>query len=224
MMQPAKFTGFTPAAIQFFSDLEANNYKPWFDANKVVYEQEIVQPFKALVTALTPAMYAIDSRFELRPHRVLSRIYRDIRFSPDKTPYKTCMWITFQRPVANWQNYPGYFMELSASGYIYGMGLYAAQKQVMEDFRTKVAYEQDHFHAITQDLVGSKGFSIEGEQYKRPLKNDLSEYFQPWIQRKSFWLKKGRPIGNEVFSEKFFQLLEADFTAMKDLYEFLSDM
>ncbi|MDR2627686.1 MAG: DUF2461 domain-containing protein, partial [Dysgonamonadaceae bacterium] len=159
-MNSEKFAGFTPAAIQFFRKLEENNCKPWFDANKYIYEKEIVQPFKALVIALTPAMYAIDPRFEFRPHRVLSRIYRDIRFSYDKTPYKTCVWITFQRPVPDWQNYPGFFMELSAKGYVYGMGLYAAKKQVMEDFRSKVEYDPDHFRSITRDLTGKRGFSV----------------------------------------------------------------
>lgn len=219
-MKPEKFTGFTPAAIQFFRDLEENNYKPWFDANKHIYEKEILQPFKALVTALTPAMYAIDPRFELRPHRVVSKIYRDTRFCPDKPPYKTCIWITFQRPVPDWQNYPGFFMELSAKGYTYGMGLYAAKKQVMEDFRAQVEFEPDNFRSITQNLIGKRGFSIEGELYKRPLKNQLDEYFQPWMQRKSVYLLKNCPIGDEVFDERFFRLLEDDFTEMQDLYDF----
>jgi uncharacterized protein (TIGR02453 family) len=219
-MQTDPFTGFSPAAIRFFHDLEENNYKPWFEANKPVYEKEIVQPFKALVTALTPAMYAIDPRFEFRPNRVLSRIYRDIRFSHDKTPYKTCMWITFQRPVPDWMNYPGFFMELSANGYIYGMGLYAAKKQVMETFRSKVEDEQDYFKSITRELIDKRGFSIDGECYKRPLKNNLEEYFQPWVQRKSVWLMKRRPVGDEVYDVRFLEILEEDFTALKDLYNF----
>lgn len=218
-----RFTGFTPATIQFFRDLAENNYKPWFDANKEVYEKELLQPFKALVTAMSPAMYAIDSRFELRPHKALSRIYRDVRFSKDKSPYKTCLWMTFQRPVSNWENYPGYFMELSAEGYFYGMGLYAAKKQVMDDFRERVEADPGYFRSITEDLIDKRGFSIDGELYKRPLANDLDAYFQPWMQRKSVWLMKRRPVGKEVFSEDFRLQLESDFTAMKDLYLFFAE-
>ena len=222
-MQATKFTGFTPAAIQFFLDLAENNYKPWFEANKAVYETELKEPFKALITAMTPAMYDIDKRFELRPYRVLSRIYRDTRFSKDKSPYKTCLWMTFQRTVTDWMNYPGYFMELSADGYLLGMGLYAAKKQVMEEFRSKVESDPDYFRSITEELTSKRGFSIEGDLYKRPLSNELDEYFQPWMQRKSVWLMKKCPIGDEVFSEDIRRILEDDFTAMKDLYNFFSE-
>lgn len=220
-MSSERFTGFTPATIQFFRDLAENNYKPWFEANKEVYEKELLQPFKALVTAMSPAMYAIDSRFELRPHRVLSRIYRDVRFSKDKSPYKTCLWMSFQRQVPDWQNYPGYFMELSAEGYLYGMGLYSAKKQVMEEFRERVANDPEYFRSITEGLTDKRGFSVEGELYKRPLANDLDEYFQPWLQRKSVWLMKRCPIGDEVFNEGIRLQMENDFTAMGDLYRFL---
>ena len=222
-MQVTKFTGFTPAAIQFFLDLAENNYKPWFEANKAVYETELKEPFKALITAMAPAMYDIDNRFELRPYRVLSRIYRDTRFSKDKSPYKTCLWMTFQRPVTDWMNYPGYFMELSADGYLLGMGLYAAKKQVMEEFRSKVESDPDYFRSITEELTSKRGFSIEGDLYKRPLSNELDEYFQPWMQRKSVWIMKKCPIGDEVFSQDIQRILEDDFTAMKDLYNFFSE-
>lgn len=220
-MKTERFNGFTPATIQFFKDLAENNYKPWFDANKEVYEQELVRPFKALVTAMSPVMYAIDSRFELRPHKVLSRIYRDVRFSKDKSPYKTCLWMSYQRPVSGWENFPGFFMELSAQGYLYGMGLYAAKKQVMNEFREKVEADPTYFRSITEQLTGERGFEVEGELYKRTLVNQLDDYFQPWMQRKSVWLMKRRPIGQEVFNEGIRLQIESDFTAMQALYDFL---
>ncbi len=222
-METVKFSGFTPATIQFFKDLEENNYKPWFDANKQVYEKELLEPFRAMIAAMTPAMYGIDPRFELRPHRVLSRIYRDTRFSKDKTPYKTCLWMTFQRPVTNWENFPGFFMELSAKGYLYGMGLYMANKQTMEDFRSRVVEDPSYFQSITSGLTGKRKFQVDGELYKRALSNELDDYFQPWMQRKSVWLMKNCPIGDEVFDERIRLQLEDDFTAMKDLYQFFLD-
>ncbi len=107
------FKGFTPQTFQFFKDLGENNYKEWFDANKPVYEKVLLNPLKALITTLSPAMHNIDPGFELRPHRAMSRIYRDIRFSKNKDPYKDFMWVAFQIPVTNdvWKDYPGYFME-----------------------------------------------------------------------------------------------------------------
>lgn len=95
------FKGFTPETFRFFNDLKENNYKEWFDEHKYIYEKEVLNPLKALVTTLSPVMYNIDPSFELRPHRCLSRIYRDIRFSKNKDPYKDFMWMAFQIPVTN---------------------------------------------------------------------------------------------------------------------------
>ncbi|MDH6309772.1 uncharacterized protein (TIGR02453 family) [Dysgonomonas sp. PFB1-18] len=219
------FKGFTPQTFQFFKDLKENNYKEWFDANKHIYEKELLNPLKALVTALSPAMYNIDPAFELRPHRCLSRIYRDIRFSKNKDPYKDFMWMAFQIPVTNdvWKDYPGYFMEINADGYALGLGLFQPKKKVMDAFRDEVAYDAEEFQRVTQKTVLDRGYVINGEEYKRPVPNDLPEYFQPWIQRKGIWVSKTRPVGEELYSAAFAEMVKEDFVAMEWLYNFMKE-
>lgn len=219
-----KFTGFTPETFRFFADLEANNYKPWFDEHKPVYETEVLQPLKALVLALTPAMYSIDSQMDFRPNKSVSRIYRDTRFSHNKLPYKTCMWMTFQRMVTNWEGFPGFYMEINANSYQYGMGLYMAKKKVMDDYRTRVEYEPERFRQMTEDLLSKYGFILGGEEYKRPFANALPDYFQSWIQRKSVYLYKTCPIGKEMFDEGFAVHLANEFTLLQPFYDFLVDI
>lgn len=222
-MKEMIFTGFSLRTIRFLNDLRENNYKEWFEDNRHVYERELLKPFKALVSSLSPTMHNIDSGFELRPHRVLSRIYRDTRFSKNKEPYKDHMWMTFQLPVENWENYPGYFLELRADSYTYGMGLYAAKKKVMDGFRDNVAYNANEFEKITQTSVFERGFEIQGEGYKRLLDNDLTECFQPWLQKKSLWVAKTRPMGEEVFSAQFAEQIREDFVALEWLYNFFKE-
>ncbi|GHT11290.1 TIGR02453 family protein [Bacteroidia bacterium] len=219
-----KFSGFTPETFRFFNDLKENNYKPWFDEHKPVYELEVRQPLKALVLALTPAFYAIDPQMNFNPSKIISRIYRDIRFSNDKSPYKTHLWFTFQRIVQQWENFPGFYGEISENGYQYGMGLFMAKKKVMDDFRSKIEYDSEHFKAITEDLIGKHGYIIGGEPYKRPLNNDLPEYFQAWIQVKSLYLYKNFPVGEEMFREDFAQRLADEFTLLQPLYDFMVDV
>jgi uncharacterized protein (TIGR02453 family) len=219
------FDGFTPRTFQFFKDLKENNYKEWFDANKHIYEKELLNPLKALVTALSPAMYNIDPAFELRPHRCLSRIYRDIRFSKNKDPYKDFMWMAFQIPVTNdvWKDYPGFFMEINADGYALGLGLFQPKKKVMDAFRDEVIYDAEEFQRVTQKTVLDRGYIINGEEYKRPVPNDLPEYFQPWIQRKGIWVSKTKPIGEELYSAAFAEMVKEDFVAMEWLYNFMKE-
>jgi uncharacterized protein (TIGR02453 family) len=183
-----------------------------------------LQPLKALALAMTPAMYSIDSQMDFRPNKIVSRIYRDIRFSLDKRPYKTNMWLSFQRLVTDWEGFPGYFMEIGAEGYQYGMGLYLAKKKVMDSYRSKIEYEQEHFRKITEDLITKQGFIIGGDLYKRPVNNDLPEYFQDWIQRKSIFVYKNLPVDESLFREEFVSYLVNEFTLLQPLYDFLVDI
>ena len=217
------FKGFTPETIKFLNDLEENNYKEWFEDHRKIYEEELIAPFKSLITTMSPAMYNIDTSFELRPHRAMSRIYRDTRFSKNKDPYKTGLWITFQPPGIDWQNYPGYFMELTNKGYVYGMGLYMPKKKVMDNFRDSVEYNSKEFQEITQKTVIDRGFDINGDDYKRRLDNNLPEYFQQWYQKRNVWVGKTKPIGKELYSSSFADMLIEDFQALEWLYNFFKE-
>lgn len=224
-MKNQTFKGFTPKTFQFFKDLGENNNKEWFDANKHIYETEVLNPLKALFQALYPVMQNIDSGFEMRAHRAISRIYRDTRFSKNKDPYKDFMWMTFQLPVnrEEWKDHPGYFLELGQDTYTLGLGLFAPKKKVMDNLRDAIIYDAEEFQRITQKTVLDNGYTIHGDEYKRPIPNELSEYFQPWIQRKGIWIQKALPIGEELFSNGFADVIIKDFVELEWLYNFMKE-
>ncbi|NDV60370.1 DUF2461 domain-containing protein [Bacteroides sp. 519] len=224
-MKNQTFKGFTPKTFQFFKDLSENNNKEWFDAHKHIYESELINPLKALFQALYPVMQNIDSQFEMRPHRAISRIYRDTRFSKNKDPYKTFMWMTFQQPVTReeWKDHPGYFLELQQDAYTLGLGLFQPQKKVMDNFRDAVIYDAEEFQRVTQETVLDNGYTVRGDEYKRLIANDLSDYFQPWIQRKGIWVEKIQPINEDVYSTGFADLIIKDFVALEWLYNFMKE-
>lgn len=218
---------FTTETFQFFKDIKENNNKAWFDEHKPVYDQYVYQPIKDLVTLLSPAMSSIDPEFELRPYRAVSRIYRDTRFSKDKTPYKTCMWLTFQKPVPreDWTSIPGYFMEITETEYTLGMGLFMPKKKTMDVFREEISYIQSEFKEHTENEVFARGYKVCGEEYKRKLPSDLDEYFQSWIQRKSVYVAKTIPVNREeVCHPDFYQVIEKDFIALEWLYKFMKEV
>lgn len=224
-MSEVQFQGFTRETIQFFEGIEQNNNKEWFEQNRKIYEQNVRDKFRELVVALSPAMKSIDVDFDLRPHRCISRINRDIRFSKNKNPYKTQIWMSFSRAVVGdeWLNYPGYFMELNARQYVYGMGYFHPKRTVMDDVRDHISYRAEEFQQMTQQTVFDRGFEVKGEEYKRPIANELSDYFQPWIQRKGVFVIKECPIGEEVFTEEFQKIIQEDFLALEWLYNFFKE-
>lgn len=219
------FLGFTPETIQFLNDLKENNFRQWFEDHRELYEIELLQPFRALVNTLSPAMHNIDSAFEFRPHKVVSRIYRDVRFSKNKDPYNTCLWISFQRVGTSLENFPGYFMELNTEHVMLGMGLFAPKRKVMDNFRDKIETEPNAFQEMVQKSVIDRGFSVEGEAYKKPVPNALPDFFQPWMHRKAVYVMKKLPVSDErIYSDALAHLLADDFTHLADLYHLMVEV
>ncbi|MDO5524142.1 MAG: DUF2461 domain-containing protein [Bacteroidia bacterium] len=222
-MQP--FSGFTPETIQFLNDLKENNFREWFQDHRELYEIELLQPFRALANTLSPAMHNIDPAFEFRPHKVLSRIYRDIRFSKNKEPYRTCLWMNFQRAGTSWENFPGYFMELSTEHCLLGMGLFAPKRRVMDAFRERIESEPGMFRELVQRTVFNRGYSVEGETYKRPVPNPLPDFFRPWMNRKAVYVTKTLPLSDErIYSDALAHLIAEDFTHLSPLYRLMVEV
>lgn len=224
MEQITPFNGFTQETITFLRELKENNDRDWFNERKEIYQASLLKPFRALALMLSPVMHNIDPLFELRPAKMLSRIYRDIRFSPNKDPYKTSMWLNFQQKATNWEDYPGFFAELGTEEFIYGMGLYAPKRKIMDAFREEISYSSDSFREMALKAT-SVGFTVEGEPYKRALPSDLPEFFQPWIQRKSCYLLKRISVNDpRIYSTAIALQLMEDFTEVADLYHFMMDV
>ena len=89
------FTGFRPEAIQFLADLAENNDRDWFTPRKSEYERLLKEPLAALCVAVDEAFKARDIPLSGDPARSPFRIYRDVRFSKDKSPYKTNVAASF---------------------------------------------------------------------------------------------------------------------------------
>ena len=85
----AGFPGFRPAAFAFLNDLRDNNDPAWFKPRKALYEAEVLVPFRDLIVAVGSALEEAGSSLVGDPKRGVFRIYRDVRFSPDKRLYKT---------------------------------------------------------------------------------------------------------------------------------------
>jgi uncharacterized protein (TIGR02453 family) len=113
-----RFAGFPPAAVTFFKQLGRNNNRDWFQAHKTTYETACREPMQLLAAELDP----------FGPSRV-SRINRDIRFSADKSPYKTSISAGIR----------GHYVHLSPDGLYVGAGMYKPEPAVLHRFRAAVA-------------------------------------------------------------------------------------
>jgi uncharacterized protein (TIGR02453 family) len=120
----AAFKGWPAEAFDFYEGLEADNTKAYWTEHKSTYDECVRAPFEALLA---------DFEREFGPGKIF-RPYRDVRFSPDKTPYKTA-----QGAVMSHEGGPVYYVQLSASGMFAGTGYYMMSKDQLDRFRKSVA-------------------------------------------------------------------------------------
>lgn len=214
------FTGFSQESLTFLKQLKKNNEKLWFDAHKQEFEQYLLQPLQALASDLGDSMLAIDPLLEVRPatNKTISRIYRDTRFSKDKSPYKTTMWLTFKRPSEDWQDGPAYFFEIGIDAYRYGMGFYQASKETMDNFREIIDTKPKEFQKTIAFYARQKNFVVAGERYKRVLDANKPEALQTWYQRKSLYLVCSRKIDKTLFGKKLVVDLKTGYALLAALY------
>ena len=116
------FTGFTDETVQFFLDLKFHNSTEYFHQHHDRYVETVQQVFYSFIDELAPDMLKIDPEMEVRPHKCLSRIHRDTRFSKDKSPYRDHLWLLFRRAAEPREKALMYFFEFGPDRLNWGMG------------------------------------------------------------------------------------------------------
>ena len=222
--QKRSFNGFSRKTLKFLKGLEANNNKIWFEAHKSDYEEYVLQPLRDLVTDLGDSMLDIDPRFEITPavNKTISRIYRDTRFSKDKSPFRSTVWFTFKNQKKDWTSKVcGYFFELSINAYRYGMGFYAAAPAITSKFREQIDENPKEFLKAISFFSKQKTFVLEGEMYKKIFDKTKPKEIRHWYQRKNMYLVCNRKIDNTLFSSKLVDDLASGFDMLAPLYHYL---
>ena len=219
-----QFKGFSRKTLKFLRGLKANNDRAWFKEHKADYEEYVLQPFRNLVTDLGDFMLDIDLCFEITPaiNKTISRIYRDTRFSKDKSPYRSTAWFTFKNQNKDWTTLVcGYFFELSPASYRYGMGFYNAAPVIMGKFREMIDESPEEFARAISFLDKQKAFVLEGDKYKRIIDKTKPEKIQNWYQRKNVYLVCNRKIDEVLFSRKLLCDLKHGFGQIAPFYHYL---
>lgn len=183
-------TYFEPDFISFFKELAANNHKEWFDANKKRYEKVVKAPFATFVGDLILALRPEVPDLAVEPKDCIFRINRDIRFSADKTPYKTQMSALVspggRKAMAS---LTGVYVEIGPEYIgVYG-GMYMPDKEQLLDVRQHIRYNLDAFKkAYTNPRFVKAYGNIQGEKNKR-LEAGLAEAAQtePLVFNKQFY-------------------------------------
>ena len=213
---------FKQDTLDYLIDVKRNNSKEWFSENKERYKDSLLIPFKEFVILLSEVMLKIDPEFEVEPRvdKTISRIYRDTRFSKDKSLYKNKAWVTFKKKGVDRIDYPTFFFELSPYDFRYGMGFFRASIKSMDAIRDKIDADEKKFFKIINQIHTEDIFSLVGDLYKRNRYQGTQDNVASWYNRKNLYLAHHSENINEIFFDKFIDRLKEDYGSLSLLYYF----
>jgi uncharacterized protein (TIGR02453 family) len=184
------FSHFDPAVFSFNEVLLANNNREWFHANKAEYEASVREPARAFIRAVGERLEAADAFLTADDRKVggsMMRVYRDTRFSKDKTPYKTNLGIQFRHAAGKDVHAPGLYMHLAPDECFVGIGMWRPDREPLLKIREAIAEQGEDWTATIGDEAFTSKFKQGGDSLKRaPRGFDKAHPMIDEIKRKDF--------------------------------------
>lgn len=225
MAKMAKRAHFGPGLFRFLKELRLHNQRDWFLANQQRFEEEVRQPFLALIEDLAPGLKKINPYFvaDPSPNRgSMMRIYRDTRFSKDKSPYKTFVAAHFWHAKGKEGAAPAYYLRLQPGESMIGGGMWMPETRAVKQVRDQIVADPKGWQKATSGLEFGSACSMAGESLKRPPAGfDANHPLIEDIKRKDFAFSSCL-TDQEVTREGFMELVLKRYRAAGPFQRFLS--
>ncbi|HNW60400.1 MAG TPA: DUF2461 domain-containing protein [bacterium] len=227
-MTTPSFHGFSCDTAAFFQELENNNERAWFEANRERYQLEVVHPAQAFVLAMNEPLRKVypELQADPRPNGAGSifRIHRDTRFSRDKRLYKTNLGIFFWQGWPGKRERPGYYVHLEGATLGLYCGLYEFSSEKLQLYRRAVADPKRGaklLDAIAK-IQAAGPYTLGGHHYKRiPRGFDVPPERAELICFNTIYTLLETPIPEEFYSSRLVDYCIEHFTVMRPLLQWL---
>lgn len=162
---------FSSETYRFLTDLSTNNNREWFQVNKERYEEKVKRPALEFIEDFGVLLREISPHFRADPRArggSLFRIYRDVRFSKDKSPYKTAVGIQFRHEAGKDAHAPGFYLHLEPRQSFVGLGIWRPDGKTLRKIRERVAGDPDSWDEAVSNPSFAERFELSGERLVRP--------------------------------------------------------
>jgi uncharacterized protein (TIGR02453 family) len=217
---------FSPDLFEFLDELRTHNERAWFERNKTRFEQSVREPFSRLIAALGPPLRKINPSLVADPRPAggsMMRIYRDLRFSRDKSPYKTSIAAHFSNVRGKDLPAPAYYLHFAPGNSGIGAGMWRPPAAALKEIRDAIVAEPQCW----QRVIGNGEFralcAMAGEALKRPPAGyDHNHPLIEDLKRKDFTIHTTL-TNAQVLSTDLLETIVACFRATAPFMRFLSD-
>lgn len=215
------FKGFKKETIQFFLDLRFHNSKAFMDENRERYIISVREVFYAFIEEVGGRLQKLDEDLEIRPHKCLSRINRDIRFTKDKSPYRDHLWLIFHKAATDKDGMPNFWFELGPEFISWGLGTWGENRGMMDVMRRRIIARPDDFVRLVERLY-KNGFSIGGNQWKKlPVPDAVPEVLRPLYLKKDIYISRNDARVADAMKPDIAEKVYRDFEVLMPVYKML---
>jgi len=219
-----RYATFKPESVKFLNELKVNNNRDWFNANKQRYEEDVLDVALRFIQSMQDPLAEFAPRFTAIPKRMggsLMRVYRDTRFSKNKTPYKTNIGIQFRHEQAKDVHAPGYYVHIDPEEVFLGAGMWRPASDALRGIRERIAEKPAEWVRTRDDRTFSRHFKLGGESLSRPPRGFDKEHPEiEDLKRKDFIAVKQMSL-EDALHARFQQKVETAFKSATPYMEFL---
>lgn len=219
----SRFPGFSPDAVAFLRALKRNNRREWFQPRKEKYEALIKLPMMELVGGINEELSRFAPAYITPPQKAVYRIYRDTRFSKDKTPYKTHISAIFPRNTALKREGSVFYFHFTEKELLIFGGVYSPERDELLAYRTQLQERHQEFNEILAGKKLQRVFGgLQGEQLTRMPKGFPVDHPAEGLLRHRQWFLESTVDSKVLLSPKLVREIASRFELMAPFVEFLN--
>lgn len=223
-MVASRYASFDPETIRFLEELAANNNREWFKEHKARYEEDVLDVALRFIQSMQDPLADIAPHFVAMPTRMggsLMRVYRDTRFSKNKTPYKTNIGIQFRHEQAKDVHSPGYYVHVDPDQVFVGVGMWRPDSEPLRGIRERISAKPAEWKRVMGDRSFKRQFVLGGESLTRPPRGfDKDHECIDDIRRKSFIAVRDLEA-EDCLKPQFQRTVESSFRTAEPFMRFL---
>lgn len=227
MNQTTEFNGFTQDTLRLYSELSKNNDRLWFENNKEIYRTEVIKPAVEFVKSMGARLQSLSPRIvadtRTNGSGSIFRVYRDVRFSKDKRPYKTFLGIFFWEGENKKMNNPGFYFHLEPKKLMLFAGMHEFSKDRLGIYRNAVVDSENlkELESIKKEIIKGSSYELGGRHYKRIPRGYESHENNQFLLHNGLYAYCESDIPEELFSAALVEYCFKRFEHMQPLHNWL---
>lgn len=220
------FNHFEPRLMKFLRDLQNNNNRDWFNDHKQQYEDNVRSPALAFIEQMDQWIRLISPHYEASPKKVggsLMRVYRDVRFSKDKSPYKTNVGIQFRHEVGKDVHAPGFYVHIAPDEIFLAVGTWHPDRDSLAAIRDHIVTKPGPYLDAIEHQPFTEFYEMAGNKLTRPPKGyDKEHQLIDEIKRKDF-IAICPLTENDLYQPDFCKMVASRFGRAQPLQKFICE-